>query len=252
MNFQISELVGWALGWLLAPAAAAGSAARGARVLHPAGVIYKARVEPIAREGALGEAAARLEGDAIVRLSSALWRSKMELPDVLGFAVRIQGPRALSGSGEPQPGDQDILFATIRRPFTMPFAPLTTNPHSFFRNDYYAVSPFEVEGVGRVRLRLCSPRAAADAEQGAGHKLGRDEELRRAALRGTALFRLEMRRQKLGSTWQPVASIRLLESADIDPAALRFWPFQTDRGVTPRGLVHALRRGVYWASQRAR
>jgi hypothetical protein len=61
-----------------------------------------------------------------------------------------------------------------------------------------------------------------------------------------------MRRQKLGSTWQPVASIRLLEGAAIDPAALRFWPFQTDRGVTPRGFVHALRRGVYWASQRAR
>jgi hypothetical protein len=215
-------------------------------------VIYKARVESVARGGALRAAAERLEGDALVRLSTALWRGEKELPDVLGFAIRIHGPRPLRA--EPQPGDQDLVLATIRRPYTMLLAPLTTNPHSFLCNDYYGVSPFEVEGLGRVRLRVTSPRAAAEGEQrsAGAHKLRRAEELRRAVERGTAIFGLEMRRQKLGSRWQPVASIRLLAPASIDQAALRFWPFQVDRGVTPRGFVHALRRGVYWASQRAR
>jgi hypothetical protein len=214
--------------------------------------MYKARVEPIARGGALAAAAARLDGDAIVRFSSALWRGRKELPDVLGLAIRIQGPRPLRA--EPQPGDQDILFATIRRPYTTLLAPLTTDPHSFLRNDYYGVSPFEIEGLGRVSLRVVSPRAAADDKRRAAgaHKLGRDEELRRAVERGTATFSLEARRRKLGSTWQPVASIHLVARASIDQAALRFWPFQADRGVVPRGFVHALRRGVYWASQRAR
>jgi hypothetical protein len=215
-------------------------------------VLYTARVEPIPRGGALGAAAARLDGDAIVRLSSALWRGGKELPDVLGFAIRIQGPR--QRSAERQPGDQDILFATIWRPYTMLLAPLTTNPHSFFRNDYHGVSPFEVEGLGRAWLRVTSPRAAADQEARAAgeNKLPRDEELRRAVDRGTATFCLEMRRRGLGGAWEPVASIHLLERASIDQAALRFSPFQADRGVVPRGFVHALRRGVYWASQRAR
>jgi hypothetical protein len=148
----------------------------------------------------------------------------------------------------------------------MLLAPLTTNPRSFLYNDYYGVSPFDVEGLGQVWLRVVSPRAAADAEQaGAAAQnqnkdqtknenktLPRDEELRRAVDRGTATFGLEMRRRKLGSRWEPVASIHLLERAPIDQAALRFWPFRAGRGVMPRGFVHALRRGVYWASQRAR
>jgi hypothetical protein len=252
MAFKMGELLGWAGGWLLAPAAAVGSALRRARLLHPAGVLYKARVEPIARGGALGAAAARLDGDAIIRLSSALWRGGKELPDVLGFAIRIQGPR--QRSAEPEPGDQDILFATIRHPSTMLLAPLTTNPHSFLCNDYYGVSPFEVEGLGRAWLRVTSPRAAAEGERRAAgeNKLSRDEELRRAVDRGTATFGLEVRRRRLGGAWQPVASIHLLALAPIDQAALRFSPFQADRGVVPRGFVHALRRGVYRASQRAR
>jgi hypothetical protein len=252
MKIKLSELVGWVGGWLLAPAAAAGSAIRRARLFHPTGVVYRARVEPLALEGALGAAAARLGGEAIVRLSSALWHRENGLPDALGFALRIQGPRPLGA--EPQPGDQDILFATIRRPYTTLLAPLTTNPHSFLRNDYYGVSPFDVEGLGRVSLRVVSPRAAADAAQAAagGHRLSRGEELRRAVGDGSATFHLEVRRRRLGSIWKPVASIHLLEPAFLDQVALRFSPFQGGRGVMPRGFVHALRRGVYWASQRAR
>lgn len=209
-------------------------------------------MEPIARAGALGTAAARLEGDALVRLSAALWRDTESLPDVLGFAIRIHGPGPVHP--EPEPGDQDILFATIRRPYTMFLGPFTTNPHSYLLNDYYATSPFDMEGVGRVRLRVVSPRDAASISprDSGEHELRRDEELDRAVDRGTAIFRLEAQPDKLGAAWEPVASIRLIVRAAIDQSALRFWPFQADRGVVPRGFVHALRRGVYWASQLAR
>jgi hypothetical protein len=52
--------------------------------------------------------------------------------------------------------------------------------------------------------------------------------------------------------WLPLADIQLLCVLDLDDAALRFSPFRDGRGVRPRGFVHALRRGVYEASQRAR
>lgn len=254
MKIRTSELLGWAVGWMLAPVAAVGSALRGARVLHASGVVYKARVEarPGAVGGALGAAASRLEGDALVRLSSALWRGGAELPDVLGFAVRIHGPH--EPIAQASPGDQDILFATIRRPSALILGPLMTNPHSFMLNDYYGVSPFDVEGIGRVRLRVVSPRAAARAVRAApgGRSVRRDEELRRAVEAGTATFTLEMKRRAPGSVWEPIVAIRLIEPADVDQEALRFSPFQEDRGVVPRGFIHALRHGVYWASQRAR
>jgi hypothetical protein len=246
---RLSELVGWAMGWALAPIAAVGSSLREARLLHPEGVVYKARVEPLPTEGPLERAAIRLHGDAMVRLSTALWRGGKEWIDVLGIAVRFRGSRP--PSEEPSPGDQDLLFATIRRPLTMLLAPLTTDQRSFLRNDFYAVSPFDMQGVGRVRLRLVAPRIGEETLS-RGRPLRRDEELLRAASLGLATFRLEAKRQKLGSPWRPVAQIRLIEPALVDQAALRFSPFRVGQGITPRGFVHALRRGVYWASQRAR
>lgn len=260
LRIRPGELLGRALGWLIAPAAAAGSLLRRARLLHPEGLVYAAEVIPLAHEPALAGVAKRLAGPALVRLSSALWRGGKERMDVLGIAVRfLTGDEAARGLDDDRAraaaegGDQDVLFATIRSPWTMLLAPLTTNIKSFLANDYYGVSPFEVGGLGRVRLRLAGPRGRELAAlRGAGDD--RERELLRAAERGYARFRLEALRPGNGARYEPIAEVRLIRPVNdaIDQEALRFSPFRTGRGIEPVGFVHALRRGVYTMSQLAR
>ena len=191
-----SETIGTLAGWLLAPITGAVSAVRRARMFHPDGVIYRARVEPLA-DTPWPEVAARLAGPALVRASSAWWRGGRELPDALGVSIRFRDSDA--PSAEPAPGDQDLLLATIRHPWTMPFAPLSTNVRNFLDNDYYGVSPFAVEGAGTAYLRAVSSRAYAAGGD-------RRERLARAVADGNAWLRLEARVD--GSrTWQPIVVI---------------------------------------------
>jgi hypothetical protein len=235
------ELAGTAAGALLAPAAGMASRLRGARVLHPEGLCHLAQVRALAHAGPLAETARRLEGPALVRLSTALWRGGREWPDALGCAVRFGGSEA--AGARPGPGDQDLLFATIPRPWLTPFAPLWTRVHDFLDNTYHAVSPFETDGI-LVRWRLVPLESAPDGES-------RAQRLERAVAGGHALLRLEGRLED-ESRWRSVAEIRLGRRAGVDQEALRFSPFRTGRGIVPRGFVHALRRAVYAASQAAR
>lgn len=236
-----SEALGRALGLLLAPVTGTISALRHARMFHPEGVVYTARVEPIAASP-WPDVAARLAGPALLRISTAWWRKGRELPDALGLAVRFR--RRAEPSALPDPGDQDLLLATIRHPWTTTLAPLTTHVHDFLDNDYYGVSPFAVADLGVAYLRAVASRP---------HASGRDrgERLANAVDAGTAWWRLEARRAGDGP-WRPIAELRPLARVAIDEGALRFWPFRDGRGLSPRGLVHALRRAAYRASWLAR
>jgi hypothetical protein len=237
----ISETLGAVLGWTLAPLTGAVSLTRRARTFHPDGRVLLASVEPVEGAPRLAAIARRLAGPALVRLSSAWWRGGKEWTDALGFAMRLR--RTDEPSAAAAPDDQDLLFATIRSPWTMLLAPLTTDVHDFLGNDYYAVSPFAIEGVaGLHRLRLVAP--------GAGGSGARDARLARALQDGRAVFGLEVRSR--GGDWTSIAAVRLREAIAIDQGALRFSPFRNGRGVTPRGFVHALRHGAYAASQFAR
>jgi hypothetical protein len=233
------EECGLLVGAMLAPLTAAMSKAREARMFHPDGLVYAASVEPSARAPDLWRLAERLGGQALVRLSSALWRKPHEWPDVLGAALRF-------GDG---PAQQDLLLATIRFPWTMPFAPLATNFHSFLWNHYHAVSPFEVDGVGVVKFRLRSPRLSRDG------RLSRAAHLRQAVAEGRAVYELELRRLSeppLARHWEPVARITLEQQRELDQQRLRFSPFRDGAGIRPIGFVHALRVAAYAASQQAR
>lgn len=234
---SLDELIGGALGFVLAPVTGTISALRHARMFHPEGVVYAARVEPAA-DSPWPAVAARLAGPALLRVSTAWWRGGRELPDALGLAVRFR--RRVEPSAEAEPGDQDLLLATIKHPWTTPLAPLTTHVHDFLDNDYYGVSPFDVPGIGRSYLRAIGSRPQA-------HGSDRGERLARAVHDGTAWWRLEARRAD-EDTWSPVAALRPEARVSIDEAALRFWPFRDGRGLSPRGLVHALRRAAYRAS----
>jgi hypothetical protein len=210
-------------------------------MFHPDGLVYQASTEPCASEPALSSLGERIAGTTLVRLSSALWRAGNEWPDVLGIALRFRWSA---------PPVQDLLLASIRFPWTMPFAPLATNFHSFLWNHYHAVSPFEVPGVGRAKLRLRSPRLGNSTPL-----LTRAEHLERAVRGGRARFVLELRRLEpppLARRWEPVASLSLTAPFDADQDALRFSAFNDGAGLRPVGFVHAIRVGAYEASQAAR
>jgi hypothetical protein len=240
---SLREYAGLAVGWLWAPGIAAIAAARRSRMFHPDGIVLTARVEPNTASGDSGMQALadRLAGPAIVRFSSALWKGEVEWPDALGCAVRF-GAR---DDETLEAGDQDMLFATIRSPLTLPFAPFTTSAHDYLANTYWAVAPFDVLGVGRVKWRLVPEKPSASAAEQT-----RADKLLSAVSDSTAL-RLELRR-----TWRPgwvsVARIVLEAEVSVDQARLRMSPFRTGRGIEPRGFVHALRKGAYAASQAVR
>ena len=224
-------------GWLLAPVTGALSLLRRARMFHPEGAVYRARVEGL--PGVYPGLGQRVEGPALARLSTAWWRGGKEWIDALGVALRLgRDPQA-----EARDGDQDLLFASIRHPLTTVLAPLTTEQHDFLANDYYAVSPFDVSGVGRTKLRLVASRPRRLRER------GRDARLAEAVRRGEAWLRLEL---LVEQRWVQVARVVLLEPARIDQQRLRFSPFRAGKGFTPRGFVHGLRRATYAMSQLAR
>ena len=239
---KASEAIGDVGGWLLSPLTGALAAVRRGRMFHPDGVVLAAEVEPRPQQIELGELAQRLAGPALVRFSSAWWKGEKEWPDDLGLALRFRS--SAEPSAEPAPGDQDLLFATIRSPWTTIAAVLTTHVHDFLANDYYAVSPFRVRGVGtRMKWRLVSSRPET-------HAATRVERLLEAVRSGGAQLRLQVKRS--GMHYQDVARVRLIEPVELDQTRLRFDPFRDGRGVVPVGLVHTLRKGAYAGSQKIR
>lgn len=232
------EQLGRVSGWLTAPLWAAGSAIRHARVLHPRGQLVEGTLE-VADDAPedLAALASALEGHALVRFSGALWkRQGTHLPDVLGCAIRIR---------DDEHGDQDLLFATIKRPWTLGFAALTTDVDDYLANRYFAVSPFELVGVSkRFYLRLRPLRRGGGGET-------RDERLAHAIESAPVPIAVEASYEPRGP-WRQVATLRLERLSTGDDPSLRFDPFAEGHGIRPRGMVHALRRGAYRASQAAR
>ncbi len=242
------DITGRIAGLALSPFTGLVSAARQSRMFHPSGILCAAVAEPLATAGAAHEVAARLAGPVLVRWSSAWWKAG-EWADVLGCALRFSvAPLA----AEPKPTDQDLLLATIQRPWTMPFAPFTTNEHDFFANTYYGVSPFEVPPLGQIEWRLVPEGAPS---------LGRGSRRERIAYRvdgGSARLFLEWApypgplTRPIDARFERLLRIQLTGFTELDQRSLRFDPFRSARGVEPVGFVHNLRRAAYWTSQRAR
>lgn len=213
------EQLGRTAGWLVAAPIFAGAAAlRRSRPLHPTGVLFDATCASAAPPEDLLALAEAVSGPALVRLSHALFKKpRPHVPDVLGCALRIDG-------------EQDLLFATIKRPWTTLLAPLTTDVDHYFANHYYGVSPFVLAGVKRrFYLRL---RPSGDGVHGA--------------------FALEASyRPRVG--YREVARVTLDRvKPDAHDDQIRFDPFRNGRGIVPRGSIHAMRRGAYAASQTVR
>lgn len=242
---SLIERSGLLLGAGLAPLTAAGSAVRRARLFHPCGITLVGRAQPTSEQGEDGPLAARLAGPVLVRFSGGFWKQRQWL-DVLGCAIRFTDrdpPQARA-----QPGDQDLLLATIKHPLTTLLAPLSTDVGDYLANDYFGVSPFETETLGRVKLRL-SP--AAPAPQLA-RSSGREARLRAALREGTPSLRLQARPLGRRTQYRTILTIDLHDELALDPLALSFDPFRSARGLNPVGFVHRLRVASYAASRWAR
>jgi hypothetical protein len=233
---NLRERLGERIGAIWAPAIDRIARARHARMFHPEGIVTGGVIEPVAGDR-LG---ARFSGPTIARWSGALWK-RAEAFDVLGVALRIRRhDRALDAIAADD--DQDLLFATIRSPFTIPLSPLTTRSHDFLANRYYAVSPFEIEPLEHIKLRLTPVDPPTDT---AGP---REVRLEAALAAGRADLWLEIRPTfMLG--YRRIARVRLDRVLSLDQEALRFDPFRDGRGIVPSGLIHAIRRRAYPASR---
>ncbi|HEY4239484.1 MAG TPA: hypothetical protein VGM88_06695 [Kofleriaceae bacterium] len=238
---MIRETLGEILGKLWAPAVGAIARARHARMFHPDGQTFVAHFEP-APGGPFEDLAQVLGRTVLARMSPALWRNGAERFEVLGIALRFHRGARVRTKAEAT--DQDLLFATIRSPFTMGLAPLTTDAHDFLRNRYFAVCPFELPSGERVKIRL-SP-ADAPVREGT-----RGEKLSASVLAGEAVFAVELRRTWRRG-WARLGTLTVEKPSHTDQAALRFDPFQTGAGITPVGVIQAARKATYAASQAAR
>ena len=246
---RLFERAGVAAGAVLAPVTGGISALRRARMFHPRGRSYVARVTKVARASPWGPVAERLDGYALVRFSGALFKQPIG-PDVLGCAIRFT--RTESPGDAPLPDDQDLLLATILRPWTMALSPFTTRTSDYLANRYNAVSPFDADGAGITEWRVVPVHASPSGRN-------RDERLQAAVEHGQATLVLEAAPYRSAvdlararGAFHPVVRLDLLRPAEVDDAKLRFDPFRAGRGIEPRGFIHALRVGTYRASQAAR
>lgn len=238
---MITEMLGQVAGLVAAPFFGLTSRLRRARTFHPSGDLARAEVEIVPEAtSAHAELGALLAGPALVRLSSALAKNDVKWPDVLGCAIRFARDANLGA------GDQDILFATILRPWTMPIAPFLTRTQDYFANDYFAVSPFSAPGFEEIYLRL-RPRTLTSGAEGTSRR----ERLEEAVDRSHASFDLSCSPSPYGP-FTDVATVKLVAMIDGDDPRLHFDPFRTGRGIRPKGFVHSIRSFVYAASQRAR
>ena len=207
------------------------SAIRRARTFHPLGVAFHATftVDAPARHGA-GLVDTPGSHDAIVRLSRGVGLHE-PWPDVLGFALRILDAR---GPGE----HQDLLLVTagdgpIGRRLFIPSI-----------------------GFGGNRFSSVLPYRLGDRKVLFGARCVDDERLLLADLErdptvDPVRFVIEIA-EPLGS-WEPVAEVELGERLPDDTAeSLAFNPANTGVAITPVGVVQAVRRLSYLASQATR
>ncbi len=237
-----SEALGTMAGWLVAPLFGAASIVRRARPVHPTGELYEGHVEREVLGGPYGDLAERLRGPALVRFSRAFFRAKHRRPDLLGCAIRFRSD--VVPTERPTPGDQDLLLTTLRSLWTLPIAAFATDHEDFLANDYYGVSPFELEDVGTVYVRLEADPVEAEGPDA-------EAKLRDAVRRGTAVLHLEIGREPRGA-YDRVASIRLTKPSTLDGEAVRFHPMVAGRGIRPTGPVQRARSASYAISQRLR
>ncbi len=229
MNFP--NFAGIILGFPLGLVTGTISFLRNSRMFHPTGVLAKAEVKN------LRPSEIKFHSFALMRFSSAWWKKK-EWIDVLGISIRFS--KEIKNE-MPQTSDQDLLFATIISPWGMLLAPFFTKYKDFFKNNYYAVSPFEVNGaLVYFKLTTMTSKEINDKRI----------TILKENIHQHAGFQLWMRR--VHEVWVPIAELTLLHELNLDQSRLRFNPFLNGLNIKPYGFIHHLRIGAYRLGQLGR
>lgn len=210
--------------------------ARGARAFHPAGSGYHAEVVITPAERPTGVPFLDETGSyrAELRFSRGVGAPD-PLPDVLGLAIKVidaHGPDL----------DQDLLLVTSASP---PVGRHLLLPATgFLGRQFSSVLPYLVGG----RIRLFGAVAGSPAMRDGGTALA---EVHVAAHTGDLRFDLTMAGEVGG--WHSIGEVRVGPPlTDEEAEALRFNPWHTGPGITPIGLLQALRDSAYRGSQRER
>ncbi|MCY1080169.1 hypothetical protein [Archangium lansingense] len=217
---------------------------RKARFFHPSGVVYSAMAWPASSLSSVAsvEVAERLSGAALVRFSGGLFKQKGKRVkrDSLGLGVRFYGqPGPCQTNAR---GGQDLFlvsfhsFAAIARDIK------ATDCGDYLANTYWSITPYEVEGLGRVSLRITA--------SGSGEGTARNERLEDAVRAGEVSLRLEMAPWGTDD-YQPLAELRLDRRMDLEDE-LRLTPRASGGGLRPTGFLQGLRVAPYAASHLAR
>jgi hypothetical protein len=218
---------------------------RRARFFHPTGVVYSARAYPAPGLACVAgvEVAERLSGCALVRFSGGIFKQKGQdvRTDSLGMGLRFHGqPGPCSTNAR---GGQDLFLVSFHSFGAMAHDIKATNPHDYLANTYWAITPYEVKGLGRVSLRITASGAG-------GVGAGRCERLEDAVRAGAASLRLEMAPWGTND-YQPLADVRLDSRVELEDE-LRLTPHAAGRGLSPIGFLQGLRVFPYAASHLAR
>ena len=225
----------WA-GWLLAPLTGTLSLLRRARMFHPEGAVYRARVEVVPGPHAM--LARRLEGPALARLSTAWWRAGKEWLDALGIALRLGRDPGAEAPGRSGPALRhhplsvdDAVRAADHRAARFPRQRLLRG----------VALRGGGSGPGEAAPRLFAaaqasrPRPGGPARGGGGSR------------RGLAAARAADRKALgAGGTHRPA------RAGTDRPGAAALLAVPGREGDLSRGFVHGLRRATYLLSQVAR
>ncbi|WNG46933.1 hypothetical protein F0U60_24490 [Archangium minus] len=218
---------------------------RRARFFHPSGVVYSARAYPATGlASVMGmEVARRLSGCALVRFSGGLFKQtgRNVKMDSLGLGLRFHGqPGPCSANA---PGGQDLFMVSFQSFAVMARDIKATNPHDYLANTYWAITPYEVRGVGRVSLRITATGAG-------GVEAARDERLAEAVRSGAVSLLLEMAPWGTND-YQPLVILRPEHRVELEDE-LRLTPHVAGSGLQPIGFLQGLRVAPYAASHLAR
>ncbi|MCU1497808.1 MAG: hypothetical protein JWM47_1761 [Acidimicrobiales bacterium] len=213
------------------------SALRHRRIFHPYGDAFGATLDVTGREtrpfGAplLDEAGRRR---CVVRISRGIGLPE-PLPDFLGLAIRI-----LDAHGPDQP--QDLLLVTSAEVPIFRTALLPTSSYTARR--YSSILPYR---VGNTELLFGARALTSEPPERARHL----DELAALLAGGRVRFALEAATST--GPWEDIATLevgRKLTAAESE--SLRYDPYNAGDNIRPAGVVNALRRRAYRASQQAR
>ena len=209
------------------------SALRGARSLHPDGVVFEATFSvPAPNPHVRGAPLLERPGShpAVVRLSRSIGLPH-PLPDIHGLTVRLvdaHGPGRHQDFPLATSGDGPLLHHLL-----LPTRGFSSLPYSSVL--LYRIGP---------DLRLVGARVSG-ASRGGGTDFDR---LLAAIADGDASFELAMA-SPLGR-WQPVGGLSLGERVPtFEAERIRFNPWNTGGGIRPVGPLMGLRAGAYRGSQ---